>query len=199
MKLSTTIRSVVGASLLALASAAHAHTISVGSFNTGVPGSVTIVLGTYDHGANVFQGSITLTAGPTVPPSVTQNFTSVLLAKPAGLIDGTNNFYADAVGFGNNLPSNSFNQSTNTVGLGPVVEWMAASFTGLTAGVYTYQLAGLTSVNWTNVNSDASNWTGTLVIPETSISGVPDAGSTLAMLGLALGGLAAVRRKLQLA
>jgi hypothetical protein len=47
----------------------------------------------------------------------------------------------------------------------------AATFYGLTAGIYTYQLSGMTSANWNNVNSFQDNWTGTIVIPNSSIAG----------------------------
>ncbi len=185
--------------LSALSSAASAHTISIGSFNAGVAGSVTLVMGTYDHGSPISQGSMSLIFGPTVPPVVTQSFTSVLTTKPTGLVDGVNNFYADAHGSSmwGNLPSNSYSSATNLVGLGPVVNWMGATFSGLTAGTYTYQLTGMTSANWTNINSFANNWTGTLVIPESSVAAPIPEPETYAMLlaGLGLLGVAARRRK----
>src|SRR5687767_3202424 len=131
---------------------ANAHTISIGSFNAGSPGSVSIVLGTYDHGGPLVQGAIQLIAGPTSPSPVTP-FSAVLLSAPAGLIDGVNNFYSDTNGttvpYGS-LPSDSFHQPANTVGLGPVVNWMSATFTGLAAGLYTYQITGMTAANWNN-------------------------------------------------
>jgi hypothetical protein len=77
-------------------------------------------------------------------------------------------------------------------GLGPAVNWMAANFTGLAAGTYTYQLTGPTSFNWTNINSFLTNWTGTLVIPEESVVGAPEP-MTLPPLGT---GLAELRRRL---
>lgn len=172
---------------------ANAHTISIGSFNAGSPGSVSVVLGTYSHGGPLVQGAIQLIAGPTSPSAVTP-FTTVLLSAPLGLIDGVNNFYADSTpATWGSLPSDSFNQPTNTVGIGPVVNWMPATFTGLAAGLYTYQITGMTAVNWNNINSFEANWTGTLVIPGSS-TGVPEPASTL-LLGLGLVGLAAVRKR----
>jgi PEP-CTERM motif len=187
--------------LLALCSTASAHTTSVGSFNAGVVGSVTLVLGTYEHGSPLVQGSVSLIGGPTIPPSVTQSFTSVLLTKPVGLIDGVNNFYADSnPSTWGTLPSDSYNSPTDTTGIGPVVNWMGATFSGLTAGTYTYQISGMTAVNWNNINSFQSNWTGTLIIPGTSVNPIPEP-ETYAMLlaGLGLLGFVARRRKLKLA
>jgi hypothetical protein len=174
---------------------ANAHTISVGSYNAGLAGSVDIVLGTYSHGVPIVQGSIQLIAGPGSLPPI-QSFSSVLTDKPLYLSDGVNNFYADATsGTYGTLSADSFNQETNTVGLGPVTDWMVASFTGLTAGIYTYQLTGMTSQNWTNINSFTDNWTGTLEIPEESVSVAVSEPGMPAILGLGLVGLGFARRK----
>ena len=182
-------RLLLGAALMALGTAqAYAHTISIGSFNAGAPGSVTLVLGTYDHGPGIFQGFVQLIAGPSAPSAIVP-FTSVLTTKPAGLIDGDNNFYADSnPATWGSIPADSYHQPTNTVGLGPVVNWQAATFTGLSAGLYTYQLSGMTSANWENINSFTSNWTGTLLIPESSVgpsTPVPEP-TSLILLGTGL-------------
>ena len=173
-----------------------AHTISMGSFNAGAPGSVTLVMGTYTHGPGIVQGSMQLIAGPSGVPSAVVAMGPLLTTKPTGLVDGDNNFYADANGgstpYGS-IAADSYNQATNTVGLGPVVNWQGATFTGLAAGVYTYQITGMTSQNWNNVNSFDANWTGTLIIPGTSV-GVPEPG-ILALLGIGLAGLGFAGRR----
>jgi hypothetical protein len=179
-----------------MADNADAHTISVGSFNSGAQGSVSIVLGTYSHGAPLIQGSIQLTAGPGTPiPVAPAAFGAVLLSQPIGLVDGVNNFYADSTqATWGTLAADSFNSSTNTVGLGPVVNWLKADFTGLAVGTYTYQITGMTDVNWNNINSYEANWTGTIEITEASTNPVPEPG-TFALFGLAAVGAYVLRRR----
>ena len=186
--------SVLAAAVLAVAAVgtASAHTISIGVYNAGGPGSVTLAMGTYTHGSPIFQGAMALIAGPSITGAV--NFASVAVVKPGALVDGVNNFYADAVsGNYGSLAADSYNQATNTVGLGPVTNWQELTFAGLTAGIYTYQLTGMTSANWTNINSLSNNWTGTVVISGAT-AGVPEPGS-LALAGLALVGLVAAGRR----
>jgi fibronectin-binding autotransporter adhesin len=185
---------LAAAAALAITAAgtASAHTISIGVYNAGAPGSVTLAMGTYDHGGSLFEGAMALIAGPITTGPV--SFTSVTTVKPVDLIDGVNNFYADAAGNFGGLAADSFHTATNNLGLGPVANWQELTFTGLTAGTYTYQLSGMNSQNWTNINSFTNNWTGTLEISGAVSGNVPEPGS-LALIGLALAGLTAGRRR----
>jgi hypothetical protein len=161
---------------------ASAHTISIGTVNGGTNGTVTIYMGTYQsgHGTVAAEGAITIGAQSVNFGSVTASG-----AKPAGLIDGANNFFASG-GTGN------FNSSTNGTGYAEVF-WQSATLVGLAAGSNGYTISGMGSVNWADVNSGAANWTGTLTIPQSSIS-TPEPGA-LALLGLGLAGLGFARRR----
>ena len=184
---------VAAAAVVAMAAVgtASAHTVSIGVYNAGAPGSVTLAMGTYNHtGPSIFEGSMSLIAGPTLAGPVA--FSSVTSVKPVGLIDGVNNFYANCAGFNCGLADN-FSSSTNISGLGALIEWQELTFAGLAAGVYTYQLSGMNSVNWTNVSSGSNNWTGTFTVSGTT-AGVPEPGS-MALAGLALFGVAVASRR----
>ncbi len=168
---------------------ASAHTIAVGASNAGAPGSVTVWLGSYGHSpAPGLEGSITLNG-------VTKAFDQLVNALPTGLILGNNYFFADAHGSGNwgNLASNSFTSTSNLVGLGSVVAWQGATFTGLAVGTYGYDITGMASQWWNNINSFAANWSGSVVISQASVS-TPEP-AMLALLGLGLAGLGFSRRR----
>jgi outer membrane autotransporter protein len=103
------------------AESAQAHTVSIGYENSG-PGALTFWYGTYHPAVPFTEGSLKLVGGSydaTVP------FTLLTTTKPAGLIDGTTNFYSDG---------------TKLIGTyaGTVATWQGASFTGLRAGTYTF-------------------------------------------------------------
>lgn len=170
----------VAAAIFGMAGTASAHTIAVGTVNAGAPGSVTIWLGSYHTGAPN-EGSLTLN-------SVTQAFNLVSNSLPAGLVVGSNYFYAS----GTSTPG-EYNQAVNTTGLAET-RWQGVTFTGLSAGTYTYQITGMNTVNFSDWNSSTPNWTGQLVIPESSVNAAVPEPATIWLVGLALGGMAARRR-----
>jgi len=169
---------------------ANAHTISVGTYNAGTLGSVTVVLGSY-HSSGAPEGSIQLTAGPTGPSSVIF-FTDLVTAKPGDLIDGTNNLFASSSPGSD--PSSTFDALSNSTGSTPV-RWQSVTFTGLTAGDYTYQISGMNSDIWNDWNSLTANWQGQLTITGEAVVGVLPEPGTLAVLGLGLAGIGYARRK----
>lgn len=169
---------------------ARAHTISVGTYNAGVLGSVTVVLGSY-HNSGSPEGSIQLTAGPAGPSSVIF-FTDLVTVKPGDLIDGTNNFFASTNP--NSDPTSTFDAPTNTTGQS-VVRWQSVTFAGLTAGDYTYQISGMNSDVWEDWNSLENNWEGQLTITGEAVVGVLPEPGTLAVLGLGLMGIGYARRR----
>lgn len=117
--------------LLAAASAVNAHTISIG-FSPAGPGSVSFWYGSYHvwDSTELTEGSLTLVGinGNTFP-STTVPFSLDSATTPAGLVDGTTNFYATNAG-----PL----ASTDVDGLGPVLSWQGVTFTGLQAGDYQF-------------------------------------------------------------
>lgn len=167
-----------------------AHTISVGTYNAGAVGSVTVTLGSY-HSSGAVEGAIQLIAGPTGPSAVIA-FSDLVTLKPGELVDGTNNFFGSAGCCGD--PAGTFNELSNLTG-SPVVRWQSATFTGLTAGLYTYQISGMNTAIWEDWGSLTNNWQGQLEITgETIVGELPEPGM-LAILGLGLAGLGYARRK----
>lgn len=162
---------------LAWSASATAHTISFGSVNAGTPGTVTIWMGSY-HGT-LLQGSLTIGGN-------SYAFDQLTFSKPAGLIDGTNNFFAS----GSAVAGEFTNPTDPFPGL-PVNGWQGVTVSGLSAGLQPYSISGMTSANWADWNTGLSNWTGSITIPGSSI-GVPEPASmllaSLGLLGLAAGG-----------
>ena len=98
------LKVLLGTALMGLASLASAHTMTIGYANAG-PGSVTFWFGSWhDLTPPLFEGSMQLEGvAPTVFAPTVVSFTlsagcnpgvSNCPNKPAGLVDGTTNFYA---------------------------------------------------------------------------------------------------------
>ncbi len=164
-------------SALLMPVAAFAHTIGMGTHNAGTPGSVTIWMASY-HGGGFNQGSITLGAQ-------TVAFGMGTAVMPSELTLGDNFFYAD------NTTTGSYTSLSDPCC--GISSWQGATLTGLSAGTHTYTISGMTSVHWADWNSGDANWTGTIVIPESSTQ-APEPG-TLALLALGLVGIGFSRRR----
>ncbi|NKB37185.1 MAG: PEP-CTERM sorting domain-containing protein [Gammaproteobacteria bacterium] len=171
----------VTALMAIMATPANAHTISVGTANAGATGSVTVYLGTYQsgHGTVAPEGAITI-------GTQTVNFGNLISggAKPSVLVDGVNNFFSSGAG--------SYTSATNTTGRTQVF-WQSATLTGLTAGMHTYTISSMFTINWADWGGAGSNWTGTVDIPNSSVQ-TPEP-AMLALFGLGLAGLGFSRKR----
>jgi outer membrane autotransporter protein len=107
---------------------ARAHTVSIGYESSG-PGDLTFWFGTYHSGVNYTEGSLQL-VGPNY--SATNPFTLLTLVRPAGLIDGTTNFYSNGTALVGSFAASAY------TGSGPVLAWQGAPFVGLHPGTYTF-------------------------------------------------------------
>jgi hypothetical protein len=186
---------IVAAIILAATGPASAHTITIGYENAG-PGSVTFWYGTYHSFAAPFtEGSFNLVGvAPNTYPSTTVSFTLSVGTKPAGLVDGTTNFYACNP---NNLCS------SNVSGFpGPAVKWQGVTFTGLAAGQYqfTYIPQAVPTADWAPINTavQTSNVTLSGAVVGAAPAEIPTL-SVWAMVGLSLllavGAVVAMRRQ----
>ena len=131
---------------------ANAHTTSLGFVPGTTAGSVTFFTGSYSHGGTpINEGTATLT-GVTVTYSQVINFNIPPVGvKPAGLVDGTNNFFWGPAVAG----VYPFPVSVDPVLFGGVVWWQGVTFTGLVPGTYTFT-CGTTcgvSAQWASLNS----------------------------------------------
>ncbi len=187
---------------LAVAGYSYGHAISIGYANAG-PGSVTIWLGTYStgHAALANEGSLSLAGVLGNPFPLTQvAFNQVagvgVGLKPAGLVDGTTNFYIPNISDPNAALVNTeagFNASCPACG--PVDRWQGVTFAGLTAGSYqfTWIPAANPTAQWDILNN---NMNGIFDLRGVvNPTGAPDGGAAAALFGGALALLAVALRR----
>ncbi|MEO6566867.1 MAG: hypothetical protein ABIO63_12655 [Casimicrobiaceae bacterium] len=153
---------LLGISCLAASiGAVNAHTTSIGYVPGSTAGSVTFWTGSYSHGGGaVNEGTATLT-GVSVPYNQVVNFNiPPVLVKPAGLIDGTNNFFWGPSPY-------PFPVSVDPVLFGGVVVWQGVQFTGLVPGTYTFSCGGTcgTTQQWQSLTTGVItvNLTGSVI------------------------------------
>lgn len=173
--------------VLVMANVSSAHTIALGFTNSG-PGSVTVWMGTYRHS---FSSSPPAEGAISIGGSPVTNFTNTVdIGTPAGLVAGTNLFYAPRSG---GSPG-QYDQPTNTTGQ-VTAHWQSVTLSGLSAGLQSYTVSGMNSANWADWNGGGNNWSGTVFVPGIVVNPVPEP-TALAIFGL-LGvvGLAPRRRK----
>lgn len=196
----------VAAVAAVIGTGASAHATSIGYANAG-PGTVAVWLGTYNHSTNShhLEGSMNLT-GVDVTYNQTVAFTEAAgvggptwqgyagyqgPAKPAGLVDGTTNFY----GCDNSGAPLTATCTGNISSFGQPDHWQGALFTGLTAGTYQFTWTPIAnpSAEWSLANTNMNGQftiDGTVINPGT----VPLPAAGWAMIA-GLGGLAALRRR----
>lgn len=189
---------LIGAAVMFSASGnANAHAFSIGYENAGV-NSVSVWLGTYEHGIMSKEGSLNLLGvnGNTFA-STTVAYNLLVSSKPGGLVDGTTNFFVSTPLNVNGplVGSDAIWLSSICSACGPANHWQGATFSGLSAGDYqfTYVPRANPTQEWTPVN-DSLN--GVFTISGAVLTPVPEPETYALMLaGLGLVGGFARRRK----
>ncbi len=196
----------IGAFAIAAPTTVFAHSTSIG-YENGGPGVVNIWMGTYDHGGHHLEGSLNLVGVNGNPfASTTVAFTlaagagdatwmsipNYLASMPAGLIDGTTNFYGC-----NSTGALTSSCTGDSASFGQPTHWQGVSFAGLTPGDYqfTYIPIANPSQEWSILNPNMNGiFTITGVIINPSAVPLPAA---LPLFGTGLGalGLLGWRRK----
>lgn len=181
---------------LLLPAIASAHTSSLGYVPGSTAGSVVFWAGSYEHGGSVFnEGTFTL-QGITNPAflAVVNANVAPTGAKPAGLVDGTNNFFWAVDG--TSPTGYTFPVATDPIifGLG-ISHWQGISFSGLAPGVYSFTCGSTcgTTQQWDTLDSRAVQ----ITLTSRDIGGgVPEPSTWLLMIaGFGMLGGAMRRRK----
>jgi hypothetical protein len=186
-----------------VASAAGAHTTSLG-FTPGVnAGELVIWAGSYSHGGGAQNEGLYTLTGPngynvTQSPAIIPRST-----KPSGLVDGVSNFFWHSAGSGYSFPNNTDSQL-----FGPVVVWQGSLFTGLVAGTYNFTCGTQcgTTAQWDSLSSGtvaltfsasqvAGGGNGTGGGAGTGTGGSVPVPASLALLGIGLVGFLSTRNK----
>ena len=117
---------------VAFATGAQAHTTSLGYTPGGTAGSVIVWSGHYSHGGlPPLEGTAYLTGISLVYDSSAPYSIGPVSVKPAGLVDGTNNFFWGPSPY-------PFPVSVDPNLFGGVVHWQGVEFSGLLPGTYSF-------------------------------------------------------------
>lgn len=174
---------------------ASAHTTSLGYVPGTNAGEVTFWAGHYNHsGLPGAEGTGQLVGFSLVYDSGIVPFSiGPVASKPAGLVDGTNNFFWGASPY-------PFGLTTDPNLFGGVVHWEGLTMTGLSPGIYDFTIAddARTTQEWANLSSlggGVGSVRITLTGQDTGGGGGGEVSepASLALLGIGLLGLAARR------
>lgn len=164
----------VAAIVAAQIDAASAHTVSIGYAFAG-PGAVTFWYGSYHADATFNEANLQLTS--TNGYYLLKDYDLLSAIKPAGLVDGVNNFYSNTAG---TALVGTAEAVTSTDGSGgafdpatdAVINWQGVTMTGLKPGTYTFTYNPLATptVEWHPINSIIE--TNTFTLTEADILGI---------------------------
>jgi hypothetical protein len=191
------LRVVIALMVSLFTGAAYGHAITMGYENAGSIGAVDLWMGSYHTGTTAnFEGSLTLTGinGNSYAAN-TVNFSLWDSNKPAGLVDGVNNFYAaSSMGSGTSIDDGTY-YATNYQGTyGAATNWQGVSFTGLTAGDYDFSYACVGCTAYWDPWNDGLASSFTLTAAVITGSPIPEP-AVLALFTAGLFGLGLVRRR----
>jgi hypothetical protein len=191
------LRVVIALMVSLFTGVAYGHAITMGYENAGSIGAVDLWMGSYHTGSSSnFEGSLTLTGinGNSYAAN-TVNFSLWDPNKPAGLVDGVNNFYAATQhNAGSALDDGTYWSANLETNYGDATNWQGVSFTGLTSGDYdfSYACSGC-SMYWDPWNSGL---TSSFTLTDDVIAGSPIPEPTvIALFTAGLFGLGLVRRR----
>ncbi|MBI1204381.1 MAG: autotransporter domain-containing protein [Rhodopseudomonas sp.] len=164
----------VAAIVAAQIEAASAHTVSIGYAFAG-PGAVTFWYGSYHADATFNEANLQLTS--TNGYYLLKDYDLLSAIKPAGLVDGVNNFYSNSagtalVGTAEAVSSTDGSGGAFDPATQSVVNWQGVTMTGLRPGTYTFTYNPLATptVEWHPINAIIE--TNTFTLTEADILGI---------------------------